>query len=120
MRYTIIIASLLLSSGCAHEDPWTRRDTVMFIVSSTVIAADAVATNRLQDCYGCYEKGPVAKHFLGRTPSTSGTVQYFGTIIVSNFFIGRALPAKWRPYWYSWEIVTHGYALEQTCNLGIC
>lgn len=117
---TLIILTILLISGCAHNDPWTTRDTVMQVGVTVALAADAVTTSRIQYCETCYERGPVAKRFLGSQPSTSDTYLYFGTLAITNYFISRALPAKWRPYWQTWEMAVHGYAVINNCNIGLC
>lgn len=118
-----LIATLILSSsllGCAHSDPWTTRDTWMQVGVTTMLVADAITTSRIQDAPGVYEAGPLASKVLGSQPSTSDTYLYFGTIIITNYFITRALPAKWRPYWQGWEIAVHGYAVHNNCSKGLC
>lgn len=92
----------------------------MYSGTVVVLAADAYTTSRIQYHEGIYEAGAIAKHVLGRQPSTSDTWTYFGTLIISNYFIGRALPAKWRPYWYGLEMTAHSYAVINNCNLGLC
>jgi hypothetical protein len=106
--------------GCAHSDEWTREDTAMYVVSSAVIAVDGVLTNRIQDCYTCSATGPITGRILSDKPSTNETIVYFGSVIVTNYFIGRALPAKWRKYWYTWELSVHGYSVYDHCNANLC
>lgn len=119
MSWVLLLAVLLLT-GCAHSDPWSKRDTVLYGVTLGVLAADAYTTSRIQYTAGVYEVGPVARRVLGSQPRTSDTVMYFGTLAVSNYFIGRALPAKWRPYWYGLGIAHHGYVIRNNCNDGLC
>jgi hypothetical protein len=116
----LLILTILLISGCAHNDPWTTRDTVMQVGVTTILAYDAVTTSRIQGCENCYERGAVAKRFLGSQPSTSDTYMYFGTLAISNYLISRALPAKWRPYWQGANIVIHGEAVINNCRLELC
>ena len=111
---------VLILTGCAHTDEWTKRDTLLQLGATAMMVADAVTTNRIQNDQNTYENGPVAKHFLGPQPSTSDTYQYFGTVIISSYFISRALPAKWRPYYQVWEIGAHGYGFLNNCNNDLC
>lgn len=117
---TLLILTILLTSACAHNDPWTTRDTVMQVGVTTILAYDAVTTSRIQYCETCYEAGAVAKRFLGSQPSTSDTWMYFGTLAITNYFISRALPAKWRPYWQVGSAVPHVVAINGNCERGLC
>lgn len=117
---TLLILTILLISGCAHNDPWTTRDTVLQVGVTTILVADAVTTSRIQYHDGLYEQGPVAKVFLGSQPSTSDTYMYFGTLIVSNYLISRALPAKWRPYWQVGSVAHNAYSVYGNCKLELC
>ncbi|KKM90900.1 hypothetical protein LCGC14_1233980 [marine sediment metagenome] len=80
-------------------------------------AADAYTTKYIQYDPLMQEEG-LARHVLGRQPSTSDTYMYFGTLMISNYFISRALPAKWRPFWQFANIVGHGSAAIGNCQLG--
>lgn len=103
--------------GCAHQDEWTKTDTYMQAVVTAAYAADAYTTSKIQYHPELREEGPA--HFaLGRQPSTSDTWMYFGTLAITNYFISRALPAKWRPFWQSVNIVAHGSAAFTNCQLG--
>lgn len=117
MKYLLLI---LLCAGCAHQDDWTRQDTTLQLIATTMYVGDAITTARIQDCFNCYENGPVAQHVLGLQPDTSDTYLYFGTVIVTSYMISRALPAKWRPYWQVWEIAQHSYAVKNNCDIGLC
>ena len=100
--------------GCAHSDQWTKTDTTMQLIVTAAYAADAFTTSRIQDCPGLREEG-LARHALGRQPSTSDTYLYFGTLAISNYFISRALPANWRPFWqFSWSILHGGTAIANS------
>lgn len=117
MKYLPLI---LLISGCAHQDNWTRQDTTLQLVATAMYVGDAITTEKIQYYPGVYEAGPMARAFIGPQPSTSDTYLYFGSVIVTSYLISRALPAKWRPYWQGWEIATHGYAIQQNCANGLC
>ena len=115
-----MILSVFLAGGCAHQDDWTRRDTVMQVGVTAVLVADAVTTSRIQYAPDVFEDGPVAGKVLGLQPDTSDTYLYFGSLIVANYLISRALPAKWRPYWQGWEMSVHGYSVINNCQLELC
>jgi hypothetical protein len=111
---------ILLLSGCAHSDNWTRADTMMQLGVTAVLIGDAVTTARIQDHPNTFENGPWAKHALGLHPDPSDVYLYFASVIVIDYLITRALPAEWRPYWQGWEIAAHGYAIINNCNVGLC
>ena len=119
MRKFAIVIILALLSGCAHQDEWTTRDTWLQIGVTATLAADAYTTSKIQYDPWIEEVGPIAKHVLGRQPSTSDTYMYFGTLAISNYFITRALPAKWRPYWQGYEIAVHGSVAIKNCKLDL-
>ena len=112
--------ALLINAGCAHTDEWTTRDTWMQVGVTAAIAADAYTSCKIQYAPNVMEIGPIAHRIIGRQPSTSDVYMYFGTLIITNYFISRALPAKWRPYWQSANIIMHGYAVVNNCDLGLC
>lgn len=119
MRFSLLLFVVLLQ-GCVHSDPWTKTDTILYSAVVVALTADAITTSRIQYIPGIYEAGPVARHVLGSQPSTSDTIMYFGTIAISNYFIGRALPSKWRRFWYVWETGIHTAAVLNNCKLGLC
>jgi len=116
----IIGCMILALLGCAHQDEWTRRDTVRQIGVTTVMLADAITTTRIQYTPDVYEGGPMARLFVGTQPSSSDTYQYFFSVMVTSYFISRALPARWRPYWQTWEMGVHVYAVRNNCQNGLC
>ena len=118
-RVLTILIALAFTTGCAHNDDWTRRDTVMQVGVTAVLVADAITTSRIHDDPNVYETGP-ARHVLGRQPSTRDTYLYFGTLAISSYLISRALPEKWRKYWQSSQILMHGYAVSNNCDLDLC
>ena len=116
----LIAFTAIVASGCAHTDPWTEDDTKWQLLVTGALITDAVTTNRIQDCPRCYEAGPIARHVLGGQPSTEDTMTYFGTLIIANYFIARALPSKWRRRWQVWETSVHTYATLNNCEAGLC
>ena len=121
IRTLIVCSVLLLTSGCANTDEWTRRDTVGQLLVTAALAADAYSTANIQHVPGYYEAGPVARKALGLHPSSSSTYQYFLANAVLNYAFARyVLPAKWRPYWQGWEVAVHGYAVHNNCSMDLC
>jgi hypothetical protein len=117
MRLLLII--LVLLSGCASQDPWTRDDTVWQGIAFATMAMDAHMTTKIQDHPNIIENGPIAKHALGQTPSTGGTWMYMGTVMLSHYLIARALPHGWRTMWQVGGIYRHGMAIQNGRNLGL-
>ena len=104
--------------GCAHQDEWTNRDTKLQIAVTLAIAADGYTTSKIQYTDGMEETGP-AKQFLGLQPSTSDTWMYMGTLMISSYFVSRALPSKWRPYWQGAQIAGFGSVAITNCHRAI-
>ena len=122
-KYIAILILILMTAalfGCASSDRWTTRDTWMQVGVTAVLTTHAYTTSKIQYAPNVHEAGPIAKQFLGSQPTTRDTYVYFGTLIISNYFITRMLPGKWRPYWQGWEMAGHTYAVVNDCNLGLC
>lgn len=115
---TFIVFGLL--SGCAHEDAWRTQDTVGQVVLTAVLIADAHSTSNIQYTPNVWEAGPIASKVLGLQPSTSDTWQYFTTLAISHYFITRAMPAKWRPYWQGFNTGAHAWAVWGNCEMNLC
>lgn len=111
---------ILFNVGCASSDPWTKSDTYRQAVVTAALIGDAVTTAKIRECNNCYENGPLTSKILGRQPNVKDTYTYYGTLIISNYFISRALPAKWRPYWQTWEFSVHTYSISKNCSIGLC
>ncbi len=118
-RYMLISICLACLSGCAHSDAWSRQDTVLQSIVTATLIADAIQTSEIQYHPHIYENGPIAKHVLGRQPGTAETWQYFGSVIVFNYLVARALPAKWRPFWQGATIAYETDLLISNCVLGL-
>lgn len=116
MKYLFLLLPLF---GCAHQDEWTTRDTVFQIVAASVVAADGYTSSKIHKTDKVYESGLIARKLIGSQPSTSDAWIYSGTIIISSYFISRALPAKWRPYFQTFQIVEHGIAVVGNCQLDL-
>jgi len=97
-------------TGCAHSDPWTRNDTVLYTAYVGTLAYDGHTTAEIRH-YPCIEEaGSIAKHALGLQPDASSTWQYMGTLAITNYFIARSLPSTWRKIWLTGNAYGHGSA----------
>lgn len=111
---------LLLLTGCAHSDPWTRQDTALQVGVTLALAADAVTTARIQETPGVWERGPITQPILGSQPDSNDVYLYFLTVAASDYLIARALPARWRPYFQSSMIGYYAYLIDSNCDRGLC
>ncbi len=116
----LLLAALLLASGCAHEDKWTKRDTAMQVGLAVLVAYDAHLTAHLKETDGFTEGGNLSRRVLGRTPEASDTYMYLGSAAVFYFLVSRALPAKWRPYWQAFNMLQHAHRVTRHCLDGLC
>jgi len=118
-RALLIAASLAATSGCAHQDDWTRQDTIRQSVYTGLLLVDAIQTSDIQNHQHITERRSMAREVLGPNPSTEDTAVYFATLAISHGLISRALPAKWRPYWQGFGILDLGTAVISNCDLGL-
>ena len=108
-RIGLVILALSCITGCAHQDDWTRQDTVGQVAVWSAMAIDAYNTSQIQYRDGWEEQGPLARPILGSQPSTEGTILYFSTLAITNYLIARSLPSEWRPYWHTFTFIDHTY-----------
>lgn len=114
----LLLCSILLLSGCAGTNNWSKQDTTLqWIVTGTYVI-DAIQTSEIQYRDDIYEDG-FAKNFLGRQPSTSDTWQYFGTVALSSYIISYYLPPRWRPYWQGAQIAVETKTIFSNCAHGL-
>lgn len=108
-RYSVFGVGLMVIclTGCAHSDAWTSQDTRLQATLYIAMAADAYTTRNIQYDPNIEEVGPIAKHVLGSQPSTASTWQYFLSEGIMHYFIVRALPAEWRPWYQGVWIADH-------------
>jgi hypothetical protein len=115
----MVLFAVIAMTGCAHSEPWTKQDTVLQSIYTALVIIDAGQTADIQ-YYPNYKEGnPIAQHVLGDQPSTSSTYQWMATMAISHYFISRALPQRWRPYWQGFAIFGHGRAIMNNCAAGI-
>lgn len=117
--YLILIAVLMLS-GCASNDSWTKQDTWGQVAATIAIIGDGVSSFKIHETDGIHEAGAVAYRVMGRQPTKKDLIVYHTTLAISSYLIARSLPAKWRPYWQTIEVGAHGYAWYNNCKLGLC
>ncbi len=116
----IAICLVLLLSGCAHDDPWTRRDTVYELTYIIAVAADAYSTTQIQYNENLIERQPITRAVLGANPSTSSTWQYFTSMAITHYLISQALPQEYRRWWQIGGTTYHSYFAFKNCDFGIC
>lgn len=110
---------VLIASGCAHQDEWTRRDTAMQLGVTGLVAYDAHLTANLRNS-GFEEVGPVARLVIGRSPDPADAYVYMASFALFYYLVSRSLPAKWRPYWQGFKMLDHAYGINQHCLDGLC
>ncbi|KKN65427.1 hypothetical protein LCGC14_0481470 [marine sediment metagenome] len=119
MNKFILLISILLLTGCASQDPWTKGDTILEVIYVGTVIADGLMTSKIQDHPNIVEVGPIARHALGQNPSTTGTWLYMGTAALSHYLVAKILPRGWRTFWQIGGIYTHGSAVIDGQQLGI-
>ncbi len=118
---TVLLACIvLILSGCAHQDEWTKRDTWGQVAATIAIIGDGVSSVKIRETENISEHGAFANHFIGDQPTTEDLFLYHTTLAISSYLIARALPAKWRPYFQAIEVGAHGYAWYNNCQLELC
>lgn len=115
MRWCVLI----LLSGCASQDPWTKDDTAWQVIYTAALMTDAYQTTLIQDHPNIEESGAIARDILGANPGTGETWLYFTTVGITNWFIARALPEGWRRIWQVGNIARHGNAINNGIHIGI-
>lgn len=114
-----LLIPLMFLFGCASQDPWTKSDTVWQSIYTVSALADGYMTEKIQYHPNIEENGKVALHFLGPNPSTSDTWMYFGTLIITNYIIARALPEGWRTIWQVGTTTRHVLAVNTGHQIGL-
>ena len=115
MRRIFLILFLGLCS-CAHSDDWTRRDTVMQLGVTVVLAGDAYTTAQIHKTPFVFERGYLARPLIGSQPSSEDTYLLFATFALTSYLITRALPGRWRPYYQSAIILRAIYVIQNNCD----
>lgn len=106
-----------LLGGCASSDNWTRADTARELTFQVANAADAYQTSRYASDPTIEEGTPFTRAVIGSEPSGSDVALYFGTMAVSHYFIARALPAKWRPWFQGGTAGLSIYTVYNNCQV---
>ena len=119
-QIVLLACIVLLLSGCANIDPWTKRDTLGQIAATIAIAGDGVSSIKIRETENVSEHGAIARRIMGPQPTKEDLLLYHTTLAVSSYFIARALPASWRPYFQTIEVGIHGYAWYNNCQLELC
>lgn len=130
MNRIITIICALLLSGCAVNGEWSKRDTALEIGFQVVNAMDAYSTSNIQHVAPIdmgngttlhrVEGNPFTRAFIGDKPNDRDTLMYFTTVAISHYFIARALPPKWRPWYQGGTTALHLHAVVGNCRHGLC
>ena len=121
LRIAIVATLAILTNvGCAHSDEWTRRDTIRQLGVTVTITGDAWTTSRIHKTPGVYEKGRLVRPFLGTQPDPTEVYIFFASAAITNYFIARALPAKWRPWFQTGMMIGYIRNIENNCELDLC
>jgi len=116
---TLIVVVAL--TGCASNNEWRPVDTQRQILVTMAIAADTWSSRNIGSETGTQEVGIVARSLIGAHPSSEEFLVYFTVIAVADYYISRALPEKWRPFFQFFTFVEHLGAVKHNCyNQDIC
>lgn len=115
----ITILSLMMLTGCAHNDPWTTGDTVWQGIYVATAIADGYAATKIHEHPNIIEDGPIASAFLGQNPDPSDVWLYIGTSVLVHYAIARSLPEGWRTLWQVGGIWRHGNAVNDAHQMGL-
>ena len=116
----LAIAALMLFTGCATTDDWTRTDTLLEVAFQVSNAADAYTTSRIQHRADIHEGNAITARFIGEQPSDGDTAVYFATLGISHWLISRSLPKKWRPWYQAPTAAYSAWLVTSNCQLGLC
>ena len=125
-RLLIVLAIVLAAfhlGGCAHSEPWTRDDTLMFSAYMMTSAADTYTTSKFDDCYPLAEANPIVRESLGANPESDDLWRSQLLVWGANYFIARAMPEKWRHrYLGIWTVAHLGAAMhnQNEINDAVC
>ena len=118
MLKSCLVAAVVLLSGCAGTNEWSRQDTVLQSLVTASYAIDAIQTSEIQYHDDIHEAG-FASHFVGNQPSTADTWQYFATVAFTSYVISYYLPPKWRPYWQGAQLAVQTSVIISNCSIGL-
>jgi len=118
MRLLTMLSILLISSGCAAPETWTRQDVVLQSLVTATYVIDGLQTSDIQ-YHPDIREGGMAKHALGSQPSTSDTWQYMASVSIVSALVTHWLPAKWRPYWQGGLLAVQAKSIISNCALGL-
>lgn len=116
----LIVSASLLSAGCAHQDEWRTVDTERQLVATAAIVFDGWSSRNIGPATFTYEGGFVASRLIGPYPSNEDFIVYLTTVAIADYFIARALPAKWRPYFQVGVFAMHTRAGLSNCKKELC
>jgi hypothetical protein len=90
MQRTVLVAVLLLVTGCAGGRGWSRADTLAQMVIGAEVLGDSVQTAR--GVTTCSESNPIIGACGERVP----VLVYMGAALALETVVAWALPPAWR------------------------
>ena len=119
-----IVASMLVGlTGCAsmeqNRESWKLRDTALEISWQALNAIDGSQTANIHEHPELIETSSITRWILGEQPDPKEAYLYFLSIGVSHYFIMRALPPKWRPWFQGIWIYNSGKTVIDNHQLGL-
>ena len=115
MRIVLTLIVVVVVTGCASTDEWRTVDTQRQIAVTVAIAADAWSSRNIRSEPDYREVGLVASRVIGSQPSAGEFIVYFTAVAVVDYYISRALPEKWRPYFQVFAFMSHARAAHHNC-----
>jgi hypothetical protein len=92
------------------------------ILTTALIMTDWATTRNMSRRYDehFYERGIIAKHIIGRHPSTKHVDLYFVFRLAAHYAaINYIESSEYRKYYYYLTIIDHGYATANNLNIGL-
>lgn len=108
----VALSLLLILTGCANYNTWTRTDKILGVMSVTAGMADAYTTDRVLNHPGFEETNP----FLGEHPSDAHLYGYFTASHLVILWVADRFP-KIRKLLLGTTAVTGGAAAVHNRNL---
>ena len=130
-QFVSISFALIVLNGCAVNDSWSKRDTILEISWQVVNVMDAASTANLENTPSWQpvgdgrmrrleEHSPLTRAVIGPRPSSEDVYVWMATVGISHWLIARALPPKWRPWYQGASILVSGEAVKGNCDHGLC
>jgi hypothetical protein len=116
MKIILLLAVLMMFSGCAHcNGGWSTLDTSLEAGSQALMFVDYKQTLHIADNPNLYEQNPV----LGKHPSDSKVNLYYAIWAPLHAAVSCMLAPRYRTMWQSGTIGVEGVVVLDNGNLGL-